>query len=118
MSTCLRSSINYINSLTAVYKNELYNLSFNMHLFSKMWDIRTPVQAKAKIADQVAEWEITDPENLEEQALSLVRTDVYAKLVKECTEKQWGRDCKDFPAFIIKCLPCHFIYDNNYFNDR
>ena len=109
---------NYVNSPIAVYKDELYNLPFNMNTFSKMWGIRTPAEAKAKIAEQVAELNITEPKNLEEQALSLVGTDVYTKLVKGYTEKQWGRDCKDLPAFIIKRLPCRFIYDNNYFNDR
>lgn len=109
---------NFVNSPLAVYKDELYNLPFNMNTFSKMWGIRTPAQAKAKIAEQVAQLGITDPQNLEEQALSLVGTDVYTKLVKGYTEKQWGRDCKDLPAFIIKRLPCRFTYDNNYFNDR
>ncbi|MBR5202582.1 MAG: UDP-galactopyranose mutase [Clostridia bacterium] len=109
---------NYINSPMAVYKDELYNLPFNMNTFSKMWGIRTPAEAKAKIAEQVAELNITEPKNLEEQALSLVGTDIYTKLIKGYTEKQWGRDCKDLPAFIIKRLPCRFIYDNNYFNDR
>ena len=108
----------YVNSPIAVYKDELYNLPFNMNTFSKMWGIRTPAEAKAKIAEQVAELNITDPRNLEEQALSLVGTDVYTKLVKGYTEKQWGRDCKDLPAFIIKRLPCRFTYNNNYFNDR
>lgn len=107
----------YINSPIAVYQDELYNLPFNMNTFSKMWGIRTPAEARAKIAEQVAELHITDPQNLEEQALSLVGTDVYTKLVKGYTEKQWGRDCKDLPAFIIKRLPCRFTYDNNYFND-
>lgn len=109
---------NYINCPIAVYKDELYNLPFNMNTFSKMWGIRTPAEAKAKIAEQVSELGISDPKNLEEQALSLVGTDVYTKLVKGYTEKQWGRDCKDLPAFIIKRLPCRFTYDNNYFNDR
>lgn len=109
---------NYVNSPIAVYKEELYNLPFNMNTFSKLWGIRTPAEAKAKIAEQVAELGITDPQNLEEQALSLVGTDVYTKLVKGYTEKQWGRDCKDLPAFIIRRLPCRFVYDNNYFNDR
>ena len=108
----------YINSPLAVYKDELYNLPFNMNTFSRMWGIRTPAEAKAKIARQVAELNITDPQNLEEQALSLVGTDVYTKLVKGYTEKQWGRDCRELPAFIIKRLPCRFTYDNNYFNDR
>ena len=109
---------NYVNSPVAVYHDELYNLPFNMNTFSKMWGIRTPAEAKAKIAQQVAELNITEPQNLEEQALSLVGTDVYTKLVKGYTEKQWGRDCKELPAFIIKRLPCRFTYDNNYFNDR
>lgn len=109
---------NYINSPVAVYKNELYNLPFNMNTFSKMWNIRTPQEAKAKIAEQVAETGITEPKNLEEQGLSLVGKDVFEKLVKGYTEKQWGRDCKDLPAFIIKRLPVRFTYDNNYFNDR
>lgn len=109
---------NYINSPVAVYGDELYNLPFNMNTFSKMWGIRTPAEAQAIIAKQVAEQGITEPRNLEEQALSLVGTDVYQKLVKGYTEKQWGRDCKDLPAFIIKRLPCRFTYDNNYFNDR
>lgn len=109
---------NYINSPVAVYHDELYNLPFNMNTFSKMWNIRTPEEAKAIIAKQVAELHITEPRNLEEQALSLVGTDVYTKLVKGYTEKQWGRDCTDLPAFIIRRLPCRFTYDNNYFNDR
>lgn len=108
----------FINSPLAIYKDEVYNLPFNMNTFSKMWGVRTPAEAKAKIAAQVAERNITDPQNLEEQALSLVGVDVYTKLVKGYTEKQWGRDCKDLPAFIIKRLPCRFVYDNNYFNDR
>ena len=109
---------NYINSPVAVYKNELYNLPFNMNTFSKMWGIKTPQEAKQKIQDQIAELRIQNPKNLEEQALSLVGRDVYQKLIKGYTEKQWGRDCKDLPAFIIKRLPLRFIYDNNYFNDR
>ena len=107
----------YVNSPLAVYRDELYNLPFNMNTFSKMWGIRTPSEARAKIAAQVASLGITEPQNLEEQALSLVGTDIYEKLVKGYTEKQWGRDCKDLPAFIIKRLPCRFTYDNNYFND-
>ena len=108
----------YINSPVAVYKDELYNLPFNMNTFSRMWGVRTPQQAKEMIAKQVAELGITEPKNLEEQALSLVGTDVYTKLIKGYTEKQWGRDCKELPAFIIKRLPCRFTYDNNYFSDR
>lgn len=109
---------NYINSPVAVYKDELYNLPFNMNTFSKMWNIRTPQEAKDMIEKQKAETGITDPQNLEEQALSLVGRDVYEKLVKGYTEKQWGRDCKELPSFIIKRLPVRFTYDNNYFNDR
>lgn len=109
---------NYINSPIAVYKDELYNMPFNMNTFSKMWGIRTPQEAKDIIKSQIAQLNITEPKNLEEQALSLVGRDVYEKLVKGYTEKQWGRDCKDLPAFIIKRLPLRFIYDNNYFNDR
>ena len=109
---------NYINSPVAVYKDELYNLPFNMNTFSRMWNIRTPEQAKEIIASQIADLGITEPHNLEEQALSLVGRDVYEKLNKGYTEKQWGRDCKELPAFIIKRLPLRFVYDNNYFNDR
>lgn len=108
----------YINSPIARYKDELYNLPFNMNTFSKMWGIVTPKEAKEKIAQQIAQLSIKEPQNLEEQALSLVGPDVYEKLVKGYTEKQWGRDCKELPAFIIKRLPLRFVYDNNYFNDR
>ena len=89
-----------------------------MNTFSKMWGIKTPAEAKAKIAEQIKELNITDPQNLEEQALSLVGTDVYEKLIKGYTQKQWGRPCDELPAFIIKRLPLRFTYDNNYFNDR
>jgi UDP-galactopyranose mutase len=109
---------NYINSPVAVYKDELYNLPFNMNTFSKMWNIKTPEEAKKVIQDQIQELHITEPKNLEEQALSLVGRDVYEKLIKGYTEKQWGRSCTDLPAFIIKRLPLRFTYDNNYFNDR
>ena len=109
---------NYINSPMAVYQNELYNLPFNMNTFSKMWNIRMPQEAKEIIAGQIAGLKITEPKNLEEQALSLVGEDVYRKLIKGYTEKQWGRDCRELPAFIIKRLPLRFTYDNNYFNDR
>lgn len=109
---------NYINSPVAVYKDELYNLPFNMNTFSKLWGIKTPEEAKRKIKEEIEKLNITEPKNLEEQALSLVGTDVYTKLVKGYTEKQWGRDCKDLPASIIKRLPVRFVYDNNYFNDR
>lgn len=109
---------NYINSPVAVYGEELYNLPFNMNTFSKMWGIRTPAEAKAVIEKQKAESQVEEPRNLEEQALSLVGRDVYEKLVKGYTEKQWGRDCKELPSFIIKRLPVRFTYDNNYFTDR
>ncbi len=109
---------NYINSPVAVYKDELYNLPFNMNTFSKMWGIRTPQEAKDIIEAQKAEYDIAEPKNLEEQALSLAGKDVYEKLVKGYTEKQWGRACTELPAFIIKRLPMRFTYDNNYFNDR
>ena len=108
----------YINSPIAIYHDELYNLPFNMNTFSKMWGVRTPAEAQVKIQEQVESLHITEPKNLEEQALSLVGRDVYEKLVKGYTEKQWGRDCKELPAFIIKRLPVRFVYDNNYFNDR
>ena len=107
----------YINSPVASYKDELYNLPFNMNTFAKMWNIKTPKEAAQRIQEQIADLNITNPQNLEEQALSLVGTDIYEKLVKGYTEKQWGRDCKDLPAFIIKRLPVRFTYDNNYFND-
>lgn len=109
---------NYINSPVAVYKDELYNLPFNMNTFSRLWNLRTPKEVQAKIQEQIADLHITEPKNLEEQALSLVGTDVYEKLIKGYTEKQWGRDCKELPAFIIRRLPLRFTYDNNYFNDR
>lgn len=109
---------NYINSPIASYKDELYNLPFNMNTFSKMWGIKTPAEAKAIIAGQIVNLNIGEPKNLEEQALKLVGTDVYEKLIKGYTQKQWGRPCTELPAFIIKRLPLRFTYDNNYFNDR
>ena len=110
---------NFINSPVACFHNELYNLPFNMNTFSKLWGITTPAEAKAKIKEQIEAENLTgEPKNLEEQALRLVGRDVYEKLVKEYTEKQWGRDCKELPAFIIKRLPVRFTFDNNYFNDR
>lgn len=109
---------NYINSPIAVYGDEIYNLPFNMNTFSKMWGIKTPAQAQKIIADQIADLDIDEPHNLEEQALKLVGRDVYEKLIKGYTQKQWGRECKDLPSFIIKRLPLRFTYDNNYFNDR
>ena len=108
----------YINSPIAVYGDELYNLPFNMNTFSKMWGIRTPAEAQKIISEQIEGLNIKEPRNLEEQALKLVGRDVYEKLVKEYTEKQWGRPCNELPAFIINRLPLRFRYDNNYFNDR
>lgn len=109
---------NFVNSPLAYYRGELYNLPFNMNTFNKMWGVRKPEEARKKIEAQIANLQISQPANLEEQALSLVGPDVYEKLIKGYTEKQWGRDCKDLPAFIIKRLPLRFTYDNNYFNDR
>ena len=108
----------YVNSPVAVYRDELYNLPFNMNTFSRMWNIKTPKEAKEIIAKQTGEFAGITPQNLEEQALQLAGRDVYEKLVKGYTEKQWGRDCKDLPAFIIRRLPLRFTYDHNYFNDR
>ncbi len=109
---------NFVNSPIARYKDELYNLPFNMNTFSKMWGVVTPAEAKAKIDGQIAELGIGEPKNLEEQGLKLVGRDVFEKLIKGYTEKQWGRSCAELPAFIIKRLPLRFTYDNNYFNDR
>lgn len=113
----------YTNCPVANYKGELYNLPFNMNTFNRMWpDVRTPAQAQTKIDDQKAEAIASlggrEPQNLEEQALCLVGKDIFYKLIKEYTEKQWGRDCKELPAFIIKRLPVRMVFDNNYFNDR
>lgn len=108
---------NYINSPVARFHDELYNLPFNMNTFHGLWGVKTPAEAKAKIAEQTAECGVTEPQNLEEQALSLAGKDIYTKLIKEYTEKQWGRDCKELPSFIIKRLPFRFTFDNNYFND-
>ena len=127
----------YINSPIARYRNELYNMPFNMNTFSRLWNTHTPAQAREKIREQIAalpfmkgrelgadgvirsvsDGSVYEPKNLEEQALSLVGTDVYEKLVKGYTEKQWGRPCTELPAFIIKRLPLRFTYDNNYFKD-
>lgn len=109
---------NYINSPIANYHGEIYNLPFNMNTFSKLWGISKPSEAQAIIEEQKKELSGKDPENLEEQAISLVGRDIYQKLIKEYTEKQWGRDCSELPAFIIKRLPVRFTYNNNYFNDR
>ena len=106
----------YTNSPVANYKGEMYNMPFNMNTFTKMWGVTTPKEAAAKIAQQREEAGITDPKNLEEQAISLIGTDIYTKLIKGYTEKQWGRDCKELPSFIIKRLPVRLTFDNNYFN--
>ena len=106
----------YTNSPGARYKDELYNLPFNMNTFNKMWGVVTPTEAKAKIESQIKDAGITEPKNLEEQAISLVGKDIYEKLVKGYTEKQWGRPCTELPAFIIKRLPVRLTFDNNYFN--
>ncbi len=106
----------FTNSPVANYKGELYSLPFNMYTFNKMWGVVTPQEAKKKIEQQKQEAGITQPRNLEEQAISLVGQDIYEKLIKGYTEKQWGRECKDLPSFIIKRLPVRFTFDNNYFN--
>lgn len=106
----------FTNSPVANYKGELYSLPFNMYTFNKMWNVVTPQEAAAKIEEQRKEAGITEPKNLEEQAISLVGKDIYEKLIKGYTEKQWGRDCKDLPSFIIKRLPVRLTFDNNYFN--
>lgn len=107
----------YVNSPIAIYKDELYNLPFNMNTFSKMWGIKTPIEAKRKIEEQIELSRIEEPKNLEEQAIRLVGKDIYEKLIKGYTEKQWGCACADLPPFIIKRLPVRYTYDNNYFND-
>ena len=109
---------NYINSPIANYKGKIYNLPFNMNTFNKLWGVVTPEEAKEKIEEQKKEFSITEPKNLEEQAISLIGKDIYEKLIKGYTEKQWGRKATELPAFIIKRLPVRFTYDNNYFNDR
>ena len=109
---------NYINSPIANYKGEIYNLPFNMNTFNKLWGVVTPAEAKTKIDEQIKESGITEPKNLEEQAISLVGKDIYEKLIKGYTEKQWGRSTTELPAFIIKRLPVRYTYDNNYFNDK
>ena len=108
---------NYVNSPIANYRGEIYNMPFNMNTFSRLWNISTPAEAKAIIDAQRADAP-AQPQNLEEQAISLVGRDIYEKLVKGYTEKQWGRPCTQLPAFIIRRLPVRFRYDNNYFNDR
>ena len=110
---------NYINSPIANYHGELYNMPFNMNTFTKLWDdVKTPSDAKRKIEEQKAVLKGKEPKNLEEQAISLVGEDIYRKLVKEYTEKQWGRDCKELPPVSIKRLPVRFTFNNNYFNDK
>ena len=106
----------FTNSPVANYKGELFSLPFNMYTFNKMWGVITPQEAQAKIEEQRKAAGISEPQNLEEQAISLVGTDIYEKLVKGYTQKQWGRECKDLPAFIIKRLPVRLTFDNNYFN--
>ena len=106
----------FTNSPVANYRGELYSLPFNMYTFNKMWGVVTPTEAAAKIEEQKKEACITEPKNLEEQAISLVGRDIFEKLIKGYTEKQWGRDCKELPAFIIKRLPVRLTFDNNYFN--
>lgn len=112
----------YTNSPVANYNGELYNLPFNMNTFTRLWGVKSPAEAQAKIDEQKAEAVAAlngrEPTNLEEQALCLVGKDIFQKLIKEYTEKQWGRDCKDLPAFIIRRLPVRLVYDNNYFNDK
>ncbi|WP_297431413.1 UDP-galactopyranose mutase [uncultured Cetobacterium sp.] len=108
----------YTNSPIANYKGEIYNLPFNMNTFNKLWGVVTPEAAKAKIEEQRLASGIVEPKNLEEQAISLVGTDIYTKLIKGYTEKQWGRSATELPSFIIKRLPVRFTYDNNYFNDK
>ena len=115
---CFAEFNRYTNSPVANYHGELYSLPFNMYTFNRMWGVVTPREAEAKIAEQRAAAGIAEPKNLEEQAISLVGTDIYEKLVKGYTEKQWGRPCAELPAFIIRRLPVRFTYDNNYFNAR
>lgn len=107
----------YTNMVVANYKGELYSMPFNMYTFNKMWGVITPEEARAKLDEQIAECKIDEPSNLEEQALSLIGKDIYTKLVKGYTEKQWGRKATELPSFIIKRLPVRLNYDNNYFND-
>lgn len=107
----------YTNSPVANYKGEIYNMPFNMNTFNKLWGVVTPQEAQAKIEEQKAAYHVENPQNLEEQAISLIGPDVYTKLVKGYTEKQWGKRATELPSFIIKRLPVRFTYDNNYFND-
>jgi len=107
----------YTNSPVANYNGELYNLPFNMNTFYQLWKVKTPEEAKAKLEEQIGDAFVENPQNLEEQAMSLVGKDIYFKLIKSYTEKQWGRKATELPAFIIKRLPVRFTFDNNYFND-
>lgn len=107
----------YTNTVVANFKGEIYSMPFNMYTFNKMWGVITPEEARAKLDEQIASVKIDEPKNLEEQALSLIGPDIYNKLIKGYTEKQWGRKCTDLPAFIIKRLPVRLVFDNNYFND-
>ncbi len=110
---------NYINQPVARYKNELYNLPFNMNTFTKLWpDVFTPMDAQQRIEEEKKEFHIEEPKNLEQQAINLVGKTIYEKLIKGYTAKQWGKPCSELPAFIIKRLPVRFTFDNNYFNDR
>ena len=110
---------NYVNSPIARYKNELYNLPFNMNTFTKLWsDVYTPADAMRRIEEEKQNYHVENPQNLEEQAINLVGNTIYEKLIKGYTAKQWGRPCNELPAFIIKRLPVRFTFDNNYFNDR
>lgn len=108
---------NFINSPLALYKDELYNLPFNMNTFNKLWGVKTPEEAQNKINHQIEELNINEPKNLEEQALMFVGKDIYEKLIKGYTEKQWGREARNLPSFIIKRIPVRYTYNNNYFND-
>lgn len=109
---------NYRNQVIANYKEEIFSLPFNMYTFNKMWGVVTPKEAERKIEEQVKKLGITNPKNLEEQAISLVGIDIYKKLIEGYTEKQWGKKCKNLPSFIIKRIPVRYTYDNNYFNDQ
>ncbi|SEQ50562.1 UDP-galactopyranose mutase [Hyunsoonleella jejuensis] len=109
---------NYINSPLSFSKGKLYNLPFNMNTFHQLWDVKTPAEAKQIIENQIREYGVKHPKNLEEQALSLIGKDIYETLIKEYTEKQWGKKATELPAFIIKRLPVRYKFDNNYFNDR
>ncbi|MDR2043338.1 MAG: UDP-galactopyranose mutase [Clostridium sp.] len=115
---CFARFNHYVNAPIAVYREEVYNLPFNMNTFSRMWGVRTPGQARRKIEEQCLGSRVENPQNVEEQALSLVGRDIYEKLVKGYTEKQWGRSCRELPAFLLRRLPVRFTYDNNYFSDR